>query len=70
MSYYYTVREYATNKGLELSFYEEIQVEVKATRRSNELGVPINRIGTKRLNRRLKCYSQKVLKEIFKPALA
>lgn len=67
MSYYYTVREYATNKGLDLTFYDELQVEVKATERSNELGVPINKIGIGRLKIKMKCYSHKVLKEVFKP---
>ncbi|MCC9166267.1 hypothetical protein [Pontibacter harenae] len=66
MSYYYTVKEYASIKGLDLSVQDEVQVKDWATNLSNERGVAINKVQNKNSNRKTSCFSIRILNETFK----
>ncbi|RDV14221.1 hypothetical protein DXT99_15630 [Pontibacter diazotrophicus] len=66
MCYYYTIKEYAAIKGLDLSAQDEAEAVTSATLLSNERGVPINKIysGDSDMN----CYATRILRETFRPS--
>lgn len=68
MCYYYTIKEYATTKGLALSAHEEAEAVAFASLLSNERGVPINKIHCGNSNRNLNCYALRILRDTFRPA--
>lgn len=68
MSYYYTVREYASLKGFDLSLQEETEAVASATTLSNKMGIPINTIRCKSSNKGTSCYATRVLRKTFQSA--
>lgn len=66
MCYYYTIEEYASIKGLDLSTQDVAEAVASATQLSNERGVPINKIycGGSDIN----CYATRILRETFRPS--
>lgn len=68
MCYYYTVKEYATIKKLDLSVQDEAVAVASATILSNKRGIPINKIYCGKSKSDLLCYASRVLRETFRTA--
>ena len=66
MSYYYTVKEYASIKKFDLSLQDEEEVVAHASRLSNKLGVPVNQAYCRTSHRNIPCYASRILRQIFR----
>lgn len=68
MCYYYTVKEYASIKKLDLSVQDEADAVASATMLSNKRGIQINRTFCGKSESNVNCYASRVLQETFMPA--
>ncbi|WP_162054619.1 hypothetical protein [Pontibacter pamirensis] len=68
MCYYYTIQEYASIKGLDLSVQDVAEAVASATLLSNTRGVPINKVYCGKSDSTLHCYATRILREAFRPS--
>ncbi|MFD3002745.1 hypothetical protein ACFS7Z_20405 [Pontibacter toksunensis] len=68
MCYYYTVKEYATIKKLDLSVHDEAAAIASATMLSNKRGIPINKVYCGKSEGNISCYASRILREAVRPA--
>ena len=68
MGYYYTVKEYAFIKKLDLSVRDEAEAVASATMLSNKRGIQINKVYCGKSENNISCYASSILQETFRPA--